>query len=987
MKNRAEQLIRLCGRFRAGVLSALALLGVLAALAVVFRGRFTNDLDRLFPDTREKRALFLILHDAHLADAVQLEFVSDSDITSHAARLEKTAEKLKKCPLLREVTFRCRSDDPAAELASFVTLAPRFLSPRVLDDCSPDAAAKNALKKLVFPAPGLLKQARMQPFGWERNFLKSLRNLDEAAGMKLAHEFPFFISSDRRRAMISAETNVRLGDADAVRGLYAELRRCASPLPPGVELRIISGCSHTQGNEEVLKRDAAISGGVSLALFLLLFLWAYGGNIRALWIPVIPLYASLLALGVMTFLFRDICLYVIGLGGCVTGLAVDQGIHVYAAFRGERAERRTSALGLPMLLSAATSIMVFAFLGLTGISAYCQLAVFAGLSLALSGLLALFVLPALLDGNRKERRLLPEFAFTRFSRRSAAAVTAAGTILLFPALFRVLDTADFALESLDGTPEKIRAQEREFRSAWRKRGTETAALAAAGRDREEALEHLGEIVTELEKRGVKAAMPPRPSRRVQEKNRLAWRSPEVARRIAELAASCRVSCRKHGLPEQFFAPFFTALEEAIAAEDHSLPVTLEHIDRRMLKSHGSRAAAVALLNDTPQVVRTVRNLLEDRREERAALLSKGAFAALIAEELGGRFFQLLVLSISSALLLLFLVLRRLEDVLLAMTPVVLAWSAAAVPAAVTGFRATPAAAFASVLLTGLAADYGIYAVCQLRKPDELDTRDAILLSAATTVAGAGALLLSHHPVLFGTGAVLAPGILAACLSGVYLVPRLKKIQPGKLPAVLICGAALPFLCGCAATTPYENWPEREKYSPGLRIYPETPFRVRALTTVRFAGRQFRFVLAAKIDPVTGRIGLAAVDPGSGALLFQSTEGAGDRVRLNEAFAQSAPEPLLRFLDAFPDDLRRIFISKNLRPLAVETKREYIVVYSDRDVQWRLYGDGTSERRGGGFFSGTWLVRCENGGRRVVCMRSGMTYSYTLNLSVDNLWCE
>ncbi|MBQ9500840.1 MAG: hypothetical protein IJU70_01660, partial [Lentisphaeria bacterium] len=713
MKAKAEQIIRLCGRFRTGVFFVLVLLGALAAFAVFSRGRFTNDLDRLFPDTREKRALFLILHDAHLADAIQLEFVSSSDITLHTACLERTAEKLRKCPLLREVTFRYRSNDPAAELASFVTLVPRFLPPRVLDGCSPDEAAKNALKKLVFPAPGMLKQARMQPFGWERDFLRRLRDLDRATGMKLAREFPFFVSSDRRRAMISAETNVRLGDADAVRRLYAELRRCAAPLPPGVELRIISGCSHTPGNEEVLKRDAAVSGGVSLALLLVLFLWAYGGSPRALWIPVIPLYASLLALGVMTFLFRDICLYVIGLGGCITGLAVDQGIHVYAAFRGEQAERRAAALGLPMLLSAATSIVVFAFLGLTGISAYCQLAVFAGLSLALSGVLALFVLPSLLDRNGKKRRLLPDFPCARLSRRTAVTVAVAGALLLVPALLRVVNTADFALDSLDGTPENILEQEREFRSAWRQEGGGTAVLAAAGKDREEALEHLQEIVSELEKRGVKAATTLRPPRRVQEKNRLAWRSPEVARRIAELAAACRASCRRHGLPEQFFSPFFAALAKAAAEKDHTLPVMLEHIDRKMVKSHGSRAAAVALLEDTPQVVRTVRKLLKDRREERAALLSKGAFAALISEELGGRFFQLLLLSVTSALLLLSAVLRRVEDVLLAMIPVVLAWTAAAVPAAVTGFRATPAAAFAAILLTGLAADYGIYAVCQL----------------------------------------------------------------------------------------------------------------------------------------------------------------------------------------------------------------------------------------------------------------------------------
>ena len=110
MTDFAGYMIRACGRHRSLFLGALALLGALAALAVVFRGRFTNDLDRLFPATRETRAVFSLLHDAHLADAVQLEFVSASDVTRHAAYLERTARKLEKNPLLRQVTFRYRSD-------------------------------------------------------------------------------------------------------------------------------------------------------------------------------------------------------------------------------------------------------------------------------------------------------------------------------------------------------------------------------------------------------------------------------------------------------------------------------------------------------------------------------------------------------------------------------------------------------------------------------------------------------------------------------------------------------------------------------------------------------------------------------------------------------------------------------------------------------------------------------------------------------------
>ena len=983
MKPLTEQLIRTCGRHRAAVLAALAALGVIAALAAIFCGHFTNDMSRLFPDTRETRALFRILHDAHLADAVQLEFVGDGDITLHRDYLERTAEKLSRSPLLRQVTFRYRSDDPAAELASFATLAPRFLTPKVLDNCSPDDAAVNALRQLAFPVPGQARRLRLQPFGWEKTLLRSLQKLDAATGMDLAPELPFFVSTDRRRAMIAAETEVRIGDADAVRKLFAELRRCAAPLPSGVEMRIISGCSHTLGNEEVLKRDAAIAGAVSLALFLGLFLWAYRGDKRALWIPVLPLYSSLLALGIMAVCFREICLYVIGLGGCITGLAVDQGIHVYAAFRGENAERRTAALALPMLLSAATSIAVFAFLGLTGISAYLQLAVFAGLSLAFSAILALAVLPVLLDRDHRLRRIFPEVPPRPGSRR-AGAVVIIGAALLAVAVPGVLRNADFALDSLDGTPENIRAEEADFRRAWHRGGnTETAVLAAAGSDREAALEHLAGICAELDRRGIDAAAPPRPPRRVQAENRRAWRTPEVAAKIARLAAECRAACAKHRLPEEFFQPFFSALTRAITADDFPLPPILKHIDRKMIKSHGKSAAAVALLRDTPENVRAVREVLKARNDEHAALLSKGGFRALIREELGGRFLWLLTLSVAAALLLVYMVFRNYRDMLLAMVPVLLAWSAVALVLRLTGFRATPAAAFAAVLLTGLAVDYGIYAVCQLRRPDELDTHDPILLSAATTIAGAAALLASRHPALFGTGAVLAPGIFVACLSGVYIVPRLGKVRSAKVPTVL-WAVLLLFLSGCAHTVPWQEFPDREAQERRMQLYPGSAFRLQATVTAEFRGRQFRFVLAAEIDPETEIVKLAGIDPGSGALLFRNGEVSGGAPRLGPALAENPPEALLKFISGLPDDLRRIFIAKNAPPLAAEEKTEYIAVYSNAPVEWRLRRDGSAEKCGGKLFSGTWRAEYRDAGRRVIYRRNAMGYSYTLVLTINNL---
>ena len=159
MKIRLEQLIRSGGRHRAILFAALVLIGALAAVAVLKRGRFTNDVSKLFPDTRETRATFDILHKSHLSDAVQLEFVCDGDVTKHEKYLDDTTKRLEASPMVKKVTFRYRSADPLAE---FSLLTPRYLTPEILDECDPDAAAKNAYKLVVHGMPTRRAWARTE---------------------------------------------------------------------------------------------------------------------------------------------------------------------------------------------------------------------------------------------------------------------------------------------------------------------------------------------------------------------------------------------------------------------------------------------------------------------------------------------------------------------------------------------------------------------------------------------------------------------------------------------------------------------------------------------------------------------------------------------------------------------------------------------------------------------------------------------------------
>lgn len=978
MNSPAEKLIRFAGRHRKLCLVLLTLAGA-AALIAILSGSYTNDVSRLFPDTPESSAMFRVLRETHLADAAQLEFIDPSGIEKHEAWLEHIAAEIAAIPAVHSVTFRYRSNDPGAELSSFSRLAPRFHSPDALLECDPHTAVHNALGQLAFPVPGALRRTRKHPFKTEMRLLEKLRELDKLTGMRLAADLPYFATADKKRAMMTFDADIRVGDADAVRRLLTKVRQCIGAPPPRVNWRLISGSNHTLGNEETLKRDAAISGAVSLGLFLLIFIFFYRGDPRALWIPAIPLCASLLSLGLMTCFFHEICWYVVGLGGCITGLAVDQGIHVYAAFHGADAERRTAALAKPMILSAATSIAVFLILALSGIQAYVQLAVFAGTSLALSCLMALAVLPQLIRRDRGVREL--RIPLPAPPRRLGVLPWVLAIFAAAGAVYggkRVLSRADFSLRSLDGTPESILREEADFKASWRSNAPRTAILAALGKDAENALEHLEDIASALEKRGVHVASTPRPTLAEQRRNLASWRTPETRRMIDDLESRTRRACEEGGLPPEFFSPYFSALRAAVDSDDLSLPPLLEHIDRRMVKERSGTAAAIALLRDDPRDTAVIRDELGKRNDGSCALLSEESFRSLIRDEAGGRFKWIMPLALLSALLLALAVFRNPTDVLRAMIPVAAAFSGLAILGGAVGFRATPAAAFALILLTGLSVDYGIYAVCQLRDPANLSVGTPIILSAATTIAGSGALMCSRHPALFDTGAVLSAGIAIACLSGLFLVPLTVKPGPsGKMLALFL--AAMLAFSGCATKIDLDDCPDAESIRAGLSPYPASPFTLQAVAAVEADnGQTLNFLLAADVDPESERIKAAGVNAGSGALLFGSGQSAAS------PFATGSSPALERLFRAVQEDLKRIFLHKNRRPLAVERKTEYIAVYSDDKVESRLYEWGLELRREAFPFR-IWRCEFRDSGRTVDYRNQRL--GYRLRLKINNIMAK
>lgn len=816
------------------VTAVILLLLIIAGIPGIIKARYSNDISRLFPDGSESAKTFRVVNQAHLADTFQLEFIApEGKIGQYQEQLRQYAAKLRSDKRIKYLHFELPADRITELLPALPELVVRQIPAEGLNECEPAQTVRSTMSQLATPAPGAAARLRNSPLGLERQIFAKLERLNRASGVTGSHEYGFLTDESGSRALMIFEADIPLGETAQAAKLLTDIKAMFGELPEGLSYRVHSGTLHSIGNEKVLKHDSTLAGIVSVIFFVILM--ALFGRSRhdakALWILLIPLASSLLSFGIVSWIFPEVFLFVIGLGSCVAGLVVDQGIHVYIACRSGEPHQKLRALVRPMVISTVSSCAVFILLAFTEIAAYIQLAVFASLSLTFSTLISLLLLPELLKFRSVEKKpVLP--SYTAAGHRTAAMISL--ILLVCGGVWGMKRlNFDLSMTALDGTPEDILAQEADFRRVWMKEHRSPALLAVIGDDEQSSLLKLEKYAGKLAASGVDAILPPLASEMKTGQIMATYRTAAAQQQIAELRQKTAAECRKYGLPENFYAPVFDALSKP-GAKDFRTPAVLQDIQQRMVKSRSGKTVAMALLPDDPAQTETICRTIAD--DPNAALLSAHSFKYLVKKDLGGRFAKLLPWGLALALVLGFSVRGKLAA--LTALPVVLAILSLSAVFAWFQIPVTPAVLFALILLTGLAVDYGVYAVHQLRSGDT-SLRQAMLLSALTTALGAGSLIFSGHPALSGTGLVLGIGIAVAGFTGIYLLPVLMTLKRRSIsaPAVLLCLCGT-LLGGCAST-------------PGRAVAPALPaggsFTLHSPGTIGNGESVLPVLFAAKID--------------------------------------------------------------------------------------------------------------------------------------------
>jgi len=774
-------------RLKKNLFGGLILLLILAAATLPLLPH-DNSIENMLPHDSGIHQMLRFLYEARFASQVAISFERQDDV-SHFDFLEAVdcaVEKLDH-PLIERVIHRIDLQTTGANVAFFQKQLPALIGSDGLDAIqnrlspeSVDGALRRNYLTLLRPGGSIaLPLIQRDPLHIEQDFLTRLQVLAASSGYTIEMKEGYLFSSDGAHILAVLETSAPVTDVRASRELLARVNAALLELPPGVSADVVCGHRHSVSNEAILKRDLQRAVLAASIGFLLLFALCFRDH-RAQFIFAIPLASVLLSIHLCCWITGALSLLMLGFGVVIVGIAVDYGIHIYVALRGaEDPARAWRAVVRPVVLGALTTLGVFAAFFAAGVPGYSQLAVFSIISILLSLLGALFILPHLVKSRPvlHAKSPLQRFTFPRVFFFLWLMMTVA-LLLPLPHL-----SFDSDLRSLDGAEQAVWDAESRFRTIWGGGAENQGLVVVEAAEYEAALSLNDNLYAAVQQQGdaqkFSSFSSIWKSRKHREENLSRWQVFWTSERIATLRENFIQQSRAYGFKQGAFNPFFQSLENPplLSAEPENNGM-FDNLKTRFAQSLHGKHQWVSFFPDTDSWMNRVRSAPGGTE---ALLISRREINRVLSDETTRTVKRVASLAVVLVILFTAVLMRRPREVVLAVLPAVLGVLAVLKMLAVFGLAVNIPTLIAGIVVIGLAIDYGIFMVFACKRNRMADVCAAVTLSTVTSLVGAGVLLLTRHPALFSIGVTLVAGLTAGYATALCAVPFLARflLKKGK----------------------------------------------------------------------------------------------------------------------------------------------------------------------------------------------------------------
>lgn len=559
-------------------------------------------------------------------------------------------------------------------------------------------------------------------------------------------------------------------------------------------------------NAKQIKHDIITTVLISLGTLLLILILFY----RKILIPIIifipTIFGALFAMASLYFLKDTISAISLSIGAVLLGVTIDYSLHILTHYR-HNSDIKTlyKDITMPLIMSSTTTAVAFLCLLFVNSEALKDLGIFAAISVVVSALFSLIIIPHLYkpkveEQHQEKKNILDKAAGFSFENNKFLIISSFIVIIIS---FFTFGKVKFNnnLSDLNFVPTEIKNAEAKLESTTNLT-SKSIYLASYGNSMEEVLEKnnklfqtlssdkkAGEILNFSSIGGVVL------SKKAQSEKIEKWNAFWSEAKKKALIENLIFSGNAIGFKPETHQPFYGLLDKEFTpiGFDEYAKVNAFFLNEFVTHKDGfytiSSVVKVSNKQRNPFV-----NLISKHKEIIA--IDRQQMNETFLGELKNDFNSLVNYSFVAVILILLIFFRKIELVVISTIPIVIT---GVVTAGIMGIFNIQLNIFSTIVCTlifGHGVDFSIFMTSALQKEyttgkSEMATyRTSIILAALTTILAIGALIFAKHPALKSISSVSLIGVFAALIITFIFYPILYKIcffnrpKKGKSPVTL-----------------------------------------------------------------------------------------------------------------------------------------------------------------------------------------------------------
>lgn len=787
------------------VILLLGFLGLVGFLALELQ--FEEDISKIMPVDEKVAELNRVFENSEFSDRLVLNVTyADSivrpenpeQLIAFCDTLVNRLQQSLDATLLKEINYKI---DESQFLELYNTLyenLPLFLDSadyqnieELINPAEVDQRIKGAYRALLSPAGFALRESVLRdPLGFTRLAFNKLQSFQIDENYEIYQGY--IVTNDYRNLLLFISPAQSARETMINKALLAKLDEVSlevvQQFQGEIQLEYFGAVAVAVDNATRIRKDVTATVTVAM-IVLLLLIGFFFRRLHIFFLLVIPVLFGALASLAILYLFKGkVSIISIGIGSILLGITLDYSLHIFTHYRSTLSVPRViKDLALPIFMSSLTTASAFLCLYFIRSEALHDLGLFAALSVLITALFALIILPFFL----KVKNQKPQAHHSSFLDKIAAyPIDRNRWVLAFIVLVSIVCTFTASKFEFEDDLNRVNYMSEKTRAAETKLNSITSAtmrgiyLIASGETLEEALannEKILPIADSLKALGLikeytsasKLLLTPR----LQEEKLQVWKDYWTADKKEALKNAISESAQALRFKANTFNGFYELLDREFAPQVSSAFSPL--IDAFLKDYISQREGMVSVLTllrldqeDKPQVYSTFQNVAQVNILDKEYMVSK--FVDILRND-----FNLLVkISLLLVFLMLHLAYGRIELAFIAFTPIMLSWLWTLGLMSLFGLKFNIINIIITTFVFGLGIDYSIFVMRGLMQEYKLGEQNlasyktSILLSALTTVTGIGVMIFAQHPALKSIAGLSLIGISSVLLITFTIEPLL-----------------------------------------------------------------------------------------------------------------------------------------------------------------------------------------------------------------------